>query len=1118
MHVLLINEGTYPFHWGGVSTWCHLLIRDLPDVEFTLFSLVADPRYEPQFNLPDNIIAFRAVPLWGICEMLEIREDLTLPALNQRRQSTSGTVVASKFIPIFREFLCELYTSDTNPERLGLLIQQMYRFFQAYDFDTAMRSQATWDCFATVVRELFPETASRHGYPDAAFALSDITQGLQWLYHWLFPLACPLPQTDIVHASTVGICTMIAVVAKLEYGAAYMLSEHGIYLRERYLAEMASSNSLFLKLLSLRFARRMSHLSYTMADQISPCCDYNQRWEIRNGASFDRLRTIYYGADSGQFVPGGKPIGLPPVVVWVGRINPLKDVITLLRAAALVKETRPDIEFKLFGGAAPEDQAYHAECLALHAELGLEDTVTFAGYAPNTAIAYNQGDVVVLCSISEGFPFATLEAMLCGKPVVATAVGGVPEQIEGCGIAVEPRNPKELADAITTLMNDPLRCAELGNAAREIAAQEFTVHQSAEAYRSSYRRLLGYHEPQLEERIEREVMLATVAEPNELAVQEIALGEGFASRQVGGPQLSQAEALEIALGAPEASASMDGISMRIAPASDTGRRPPAGSRRRRIFVASEPTEWIAPDTAAISELAGEVLRRDAQPIDYLEIAAVLESMGITDQLAAQHYGAPDIFVLAENVLEQVRIKQHALEPTDACANQPTPHLSIWQALRDYAGGPIALLPNLVLLIMISVFAWLGQWNEGQVLAMSLGMTAGMLVTNGFVQAIMRRASLSLGLGSLRTASRFLRTSLLLAGSILAGIVILALLVASWMGWFTFQERLIFGLAFLGLSTIWLLAGVLSLVRASGWLGLGLVVGLLTSYVIDRLVAPFSNAHLALGSIVGFAVTVGLIVYRVRQSLATPAKGGKDDRVFLPPATYLIHEALPYFSYGSLYMILILIPHVLGWVGYRGPDQSWSFGITSLEGGLTLSLPPLVLVGGIAERTLRLFWQRAQATQQETPGQNPERFSQTLITFYWQQLRRYLLVLALISAGIYTLFQLSISTMLLPRFLALPSLAILVLVFHAGLATYYLVGWGWFNCMFSLTLGRPQLALQAVIVAIIITLIVGVPLSLGVHFSYAALAFIAGALAFAATSSWLTYRLLKSADYYYYSAC
>jgi hypothetical protein len=58
------------------------------------------------------------------------------------------------------------------------------------------------------------------------------------------------------------------------------------------------------------------------------------------------------------------------------------------------------------------------------------------------------------------------------------------------------------------------------------------------------------------------------------------------------------------------------------------------------------------------------------------------------------------------------------------------------------------------------------------------------------------------------------------------------------------------------------------------------------------------------------------------------------------------------------------------------------------------------VGGVAERTLRLFWQCALTTQQSTPGQHPERFSQTLITFYWQQLRHYLLALALISAVIY----------------------------------------------------------------------------------------------------------------------
>ena len=178
------------------------------------------------------------------------------------------------------------------------------------------------------------------------------------------------------------------------------------------------------------------------------------------------------------------------MVVWVGRINPLKDLITLIRAAALVHQSRPDIQFRLYGSAPAGDEAYYQECLALRSELGLDEAVVFAGYASRPEIAFNAGDVVLLSSISEGFPFCVVEAMLCGKPVVGTAVGGVREAIEGCGIPVEPRNPEEMAQAILTLMNDPARCAALGRAAREKAMRYFTLRQTATAYQTSYRRLV----------------------------------------------------------------------------------------------------------------------------------------------------------------------------------------------------------------------------------------------------------------------------------------------------------------------------------------------------------------------------------------------------------------------------------------------------------------------------------------------------------------------------------------------------------------------------------------------------------------------------------------------------
>ena len=235
----------------------------------------------------------------------------------------------------------------------------------------------------------------------------------------------------------------------------------------------------------------MTELSYNMADLIAPCCDYNQRWELRNGARLraDPDHLLRCGLD--RVHARGQALWRPPVVVWVGRIDPLKDLFTLLRAAAVVHQSRPDIQFRLFGSASATNEAYYEKCLALRAELGLEETVTFAGFRSNTVSAFNEGDIVVLSSVSEALPFSILEAMLCEKPVVATAVGGVPEEVAGCGYAVEPRNPDEMAQAILTLMNNPELSRTLGHNAREKAVQEYSVRQSGLTHLASYERLIS---------------------------------------------------------------------------------------------------------------------------------------------------------------------------------------------------------------------------------------------------------------------------------------------------------------------------------------------------------------------------------------------------------------------------------------------------------------------------------------------------------------------------------------------------------------------------------------------------------------------------------------------------
>lgn len=704
LRVMMIAEGTYPYHWGGVSTWCHLLLSDLPNVDFTLVSLVGDPAATPQFKLPASVVDFRPIPLWGVREILETAPALRLDALWSRKRRTDRRVVTAHFVPLLRVFLEELFADAGNPQQLALLVHAMHRFFLDHDFDKAMRTEAVWDCFVDVAKSGFPRAAVQHGYPGERFSLADLTTCFHWLYHWLFPLASPLPKVDVAHAAMAGACTLVAVAAKLEHGAAFMLTEHGIYLRERYLAEAATSYSLFRKLFSLRFARRMTELSYALADQIAPCCDFNQRWELRNGAQPAQVQTIYYGVDSVIFTPVAKPAGEPPVVVWVGRIDPLKDLFTLLRAAAVVHATQPDVQFRLYGSAPPGNEAYYEKCLELRAELGLEQTVIFGGFRASPASAFNEGDLVVLSSVSEAFPFVILEAMLCEKPVVATAVGGVPEQIEGCGIAVEPRNPVAMAEAMLKLLDDPDLRHALGEAARRKAIQEYGVRQSAQAHETAYRRLAQHKPGIVPVRVwsRRQARRGALPFLRSSEVPAFAFDLGSA-RQHSDRTTAAASVITASLAARLRTP----VLPPVPPPQEMNST--ASQLASRIAAAGDhDTTWRQHSANVIAALAIDIAQRNVQPIDALEVTALLEASGVTDDVAQQRYGAPDVFMLGEAVLAAIKARRLAVRP-----GEPAPPVrdSRREALIDYLKGPLGLMPPILLLLTIIALSGWANWSQ-----------------------------------------------------------------------------------------------------------------------------------------------------------------------------------------------------------------------------------------------------------------------------------------------------------------------------------------------------------------------------------------------------------------------
>ena len=200
--------------------------------------------------------------------------------------------------------------------------------------------------------------------------------------------------------------------------------------------------------------------------------------------------TMYNGVAPDEF-PVAETEPDVPTIAFMGRVDPLKDLHTLIRAFRIVRERIPEARLRIFGGIPAGNGPYRDSCQALIDELGLTDAASIEGRVETSVEAYHAGSVVALTSISEGFPYTVVEAMACGRTVVCTDVGGVAEAVGDTGIVVAPRDVPAVAEACIELLSDHARRRLLGKAARERVLDNFTLEQSLDAYRRLYERLLA---------------------------------------------------------------------------------------------------------------------------------------------------------------------------------------------------------------------------------------------------------------------------------------------------------------------------------------------------------------------------------------------------------------------------------------------------------------------------------------------------------------------------------------------------------------------------------------------------------------------------------------------------
>ncbi|MCA1783996.1 MAG: GT4 family glycosyltransferase PelF [Intrasporangiaceae bacterium] len=309
------------------------------------------------------------------------------------------------------------------------------------------------------------------------------------------------PEVDLVNASSNGAAALIAMARRWRDDTPFVLTEHGVYLRERYLALTAANWEWVVRYVTMAFTRAICQLAYREAAFISPVSRFNSRWASRLGADPAKVLPIPNGADPASF-PAVEGEPAEPVVSFVGRIDPLKDLHTMIDSFALVHAQLPEARLRLFGPTPPVNAAYRASLEQRIEELALAATITFEGPAASARPAIEAGQVVALSSISEGLPFTVIEAMMSGRPTVNTDVGGVAE-VTGtdgvAGVVVPPRDPEAFADALLALLRDAPRRAAMGAAARERMLADFSLPVVARRYRSLYLAAHGGRAVELEE-------------------------------------------------------------------------------------------------------------------------------------------------------------------------------------------------------------------------------------------------------------------------------------------------------------------------------------------------------------------------------------------------------------------------------------------------------------------------------------------------------------------------------------------------------------------------------------------------------------------------------------------
>ena len=476
--IMLFSEGTYPYVKGGVSSWVLQLMKGLPEFTFGVCFVGAQEvmdgeRLEISYEFPPNLKHLEVHYLFDNDEKISPK---------RKKGSKEGFEAVAKLYDSFKS------NDSTIPE----MLQNIEFYTKDVTFEDFLYSERAWDFINNVYMKNCPDIP----FVDYFWTLRNIHKPI-WI---LAEIVQSLPKTKIYHAPSTGYAGFLGALSSYTTGRPFVLTEHGIYTRERKI-DMLSADWVeykkpsllqqpeeynYIKRMWVNFFDKIGVFCYNRSNHILSLFSGAQKIQINFGADENRTLVIPNGVDvDGLMETMQYREKIPkPIVTLIGRVVPIKDIKTFIRAIKIASETIGDIEGWIVG-AVDEDKEYVEECQQMAMSLALKekmqvfdgnksdmtqdeiiassDKIKFFGHS-NIKTILPLSALQTLSSISEGMPLVILEGFAAGVPCVATDVGSCKDLIEGgineddlsiglAGAITGIANPDALAQEYIRLLN-----------------------------------------------------------------------------------------------------------------------------------------------------------------------------------------------------------------------------------------------------------------------------------------------------------------------------------------------------------------------------------------------------------------------------------------------------------------------------------------------------------------------------------------------------------------------------------------------------------------------------------------------------------------------------------------